>query len=444
MKSLAVKTLIAEEANLANFIFKEGKLISIKGATFAGEEINYGEYTEYNFASTTTQPAVGSASWLEIPPSTIRWIRYKKNTGSSWTVKRAGTGTGQWTMQFATAPEGETWYSSYSANRFWARVKVGGESDYGKPFRFTPAGGYDFIPNVMLDGLIGEISGDKVIANNIRNKLWLAYSNNPTEIAAILGNGQSVNLSATSMQPVDYSWYTITLPNDKKLSGSTLTIHFPTASQKRYKIKTEKTNGIFYLNEPIKVLSELQVVNGVRGSIELKGVWDEINQTLDWHVISQVRYMLNQAQPTISRPSPYLLPNELVYRGRCSVDDSNPATLTKHYQSITTQITAAKNTYGTTKVIITVPMPAYFSPTGSVLRRTAYNSGTLLRLEAMPIVGGRTMYVYPSFTTNSHWYFEVSVYDSTVASIYGGFDFNIYTNDYLIQSEWMDNKFDNN
>jgi hypothetical protein len=198
------------------------------------------------------------------------------------------------------------------------------------------------------------------------------------------------------------------------------------------------------LNEPIKVLSELQVVNGVRGSIELKGVWDEINQSLDWHVISQVRYMLNMVHPTISRPSPYLLPNELVYRGKCSVDSSSPATLTKHYQSITTQLTAAKNTYGTTKVIITVPMPTYFSPTGSVLRRTAHNSGTLLRLEAIPNVGGRTMSIYPSYVTNSHWYFEVSVYDSTGTAIYGGFDFNIYTNDYLIQSEWMDNKFDNN
>ena len=101
---------------------------------------------------------------------------------------------------------------------------------------------------------------------------------------------------------------------------------------------------------------------GVRGSIELKGLWDEINQSLDWHVLSQVRYILNMTQPTIPRPSPYLLPNELVYRGKCSVDNSSPATLTKHYQSITTQITAAKNTYGTTKVIITVPMPTYFSP----------------------------------------------------------------------------------
>ena len=72
MPALSVKTLIAEEANLANLIFKEGKLISIKGNTFAGEEINYGEYTEYNFASTITQPGVDSASWLEIPPSTIR------------------------------------------------------------------------------------------------------------------------------------------------------------------------------------------------------------------------------------------------------------------------------------------------------------------------------------------------------------------------------------
>ena len=149
-------------------------------------------------------------------------------------------------------------------------------------------------------------------------------------------------------------------------------------------------------------------------------------------------------QPTLLRPSPYLLPNELIYRGNCSVDNTNPATLTKHYQSIITQVSAAKNTYGTTKVIITVPMPAYFSSTGAVLRRAAHNSGTLLRLEAMPNVGKRTMDINPFYSTNSHWYFEVSVYDSTGAAIYGGFDFSIYTNDYLIQSEWMDNKLDGN
>lgn len=440
LKSLAVKTLIAEEANLANLIFKEGKLISIKGNTFAGEEINYGEYTEYNFASTTTQPAVDSASWLEIPPSTIRWIRYKKNTGSSWTVKQAGTGTGQWTMQFATAPEGETWYSSYSANRFWARVKVGGESDYGKPFKFTPAGGYDFIPNVIIDGENGEITGDSVTANNIRTKIRLVSSNNPTEIAAVLGNGFSVNLSASGTNPTDYAWYTITLPGDKELSGSILTIHAPTASVKRYKIKPSNPNALFYVNEPAQVLKELQVVQGVRGTIEMKAVWDELNGTLDWHVLSRVGYMVNYVQPTVLRVPPYFKPDELVYRGACS----SAVALTKKYQSIISNVTAVKESSGSAWARIEVSMPTYYGPTGSVLRRTAFNSSDVLRLEVTSVSGGRTVYVYPSYISNSVWMFNVTLYNNSGTAVHEPFDFNIYTNDYFIQSEWMDNKLEDN
>ena len=64
LKELALKILLAEEANLANFIFKEEKLLSIGGTTFSGENIEYGEYTQYNFANTVSQPSTGSSSWL--------------------------------------------------------------------------------------------------------------------------------------------------------------------------------------------------------------------------------------------------------------------------------------------------------------------------------------------------------------------------------------------
>ena len=57
-------------------------------------------------------------------------------------------------MQFSTAPEGATWYSSYSTNRFWAKAKEG-SGDYGFPFKITTSGGYDFIPNITLDGQTG-------------------------------------------------------------------------------------------------------------------------------------------------------------------------------------------------------------------------------------------------------------------------------------------------
>jgi len=163
LRDLAVQFLIAEEANLANFIFKQEKLISIKGKTYNGTVLNYGEYIDYNFANTVSQPAVDSTSWTDLPSGTIYWVRYKKNTDSTWTVKQIGTGTGQWTLQFATAPEGATWYSSYSSGRYWARAKVGvdppEETDYGLPFKITLLGEYDFIPNIVLDGKTGKING---------------------------------------------------------------------------------------------------------------------------------------------------------------------------------------------------------------------------------------------------------------------------------------------
>ena len=440
LKALAVKTLIAEEANLANLIFKDGKLLSIAGTTFAGEEIPYGQYTEYNFANTTSQPPVDSTSWTPLPSGTLKWVRYKKSTESNWTVKQIGTATGQWTMQFSAAPEGEAWYTDYSTNRFWARVLTGGEIDYGRPFKITTAGGYDFFPNVLIDGQSGEISGDRVTANNIRTKIRLVSSNNPTEIAAVLGNGFSVNLSASGTNPTDYAWYTITLPGDKELSGSILTIHAPTASVKRYKIKPSNPNALFYVNEPARVLKELQVVQGVRGTIEMKAVWDELNGTLDWHVLSRVGYMVNYVQPTVLRVPPYFKPDELVYRGACS----SAVALTKKYQSIISNVTAVKESSGSAWARIEVAMPTYYGPTGSLLRRTAFNSSDVLRLEVTSVSGGRTVYVYPSYTSNSVWMFNVTLYNNSGTAVHEPFDFNIYTNDYFIQSEWMDNKLEDN
>ena len=436
MNALAVKTLIAEEANLANLIFKEGSLLSIAGTTFAGEEIVYGEYTEYNFAWTTTQPAVDSASWTPLPSGTLRWVRYKKNTALSWTVKQIGTSVGQWTMQFSTAPEGATWYSSYSTNRFWAKAKEGSE-DYGFPFKITTSGGYDFIPNVIIDGVNGIIKGEKVIASNIRNKIYNASSFSPSQIAGLLAEGKSVNFSTSGMLDADYAWYTINLPNNRDLAGSTLTLHMPTGSVKRYRIKPGHVDGLFYTSEPIRTLNQIQVVPGVRGTIELKAVWDDLIGSLDWHILSQSRYMINEGSyATESRIPPYFLPNELIFDGACAVTDTTFPTISESMQLTTDLIQVGKVTSGSTKKIeIRVPMQSYHDSIGSGVR--PYNSNRFLRLEADIPSSIHRVAVTSSYVSQEYWAFEVTIFNSSNVQIYTSFKFRIFTNYYFIQSPWM-------
>ena len=50
---------------------------------------------------------------------------------------------------------------------------------------------------------------------------------------------------------------------------------------------------MFYTSEPLRTLNQIQVVPLVRGTIELKAVWDDSIGSLDWHILSQSRYMVN-------------------------------------------------------------------------------------------------------------------------------------------------------
>ena len=168
MKELAVKVFIAEEANIAGLIHKQEKLFSQTGETYAGIPLAIGEYIEYNFANTTSQPTISSTSWTDLPSGTIRWVRYKKNTESFWTVKQVGTSANQWQLQFAIEPENETWYSSYSTNRFWMRYKTTDDDDYGKAVKITTAGGVDFIPNILIDGVTGRM---EMLSAKIRGEI---------------------------------------------------------------------------------------------------------------------------------------------------------------------------------------------------------------------------------------------------------------------------------
>ena len=157
LKELAVQVLIAEESNMANFIFKDEKLISMRGKTFAGLEILYGEYTEYEFTNQTTQPSVGSSYWTNLPEGTTRFIRFKKNTENDWTVKAIGTYGDRWTVQYADRPDASSWDNSFATGRVWMQIKEAGEQDFRDAVKIDVSDGYDFIPKTYLDGVNGDV-----------------------------------------------------------------------------------------------------------------------------------------------------------------------------------------------------------------------------------------------------------------------------------------------
>lgn len=157
LKTLAVQVFIAEEANLAGFIFKEGKLISQVGLNTAGDSIKLGEYVQFQFGiyNSTTPPASNWSGWVNIPPTTTGnylWIRYKITSESVWAVKRV-TGTDpDFTVQFGTLKDGTFFNPPYQAGRNWMKM-----SD-GRVYAITEElalGDYD--PNLWLDGKTGEI-----------------------------------------------------------------------------------------------------------------------------------------------------------------------------------------------------------------------------------------------------------------------------------------------
>lgn len=157
LNELAVKILIAEEGNLANFIFKEDKLLSIRGKTFAGQEIDYGDYTEYEFTDRTSPPSPGSSYWTNVPSGTIRFVRFKKNTETDWTVKTIGTYGDRWTVKFASSPDSLSWYNSYNIGRDWMQIKEAEEVDFRDAVKINLSDGYDFIPNIIIDGARGTV-----------------------------------------------------------------------------------------------------------------------------------------------------------------------------------------------------------------------------------------------------------------------------------------------
>lgn len=264
LSALAVNVLIAEEANLANFIFKEGKLISIRGRTYNNTALDYGEYIDYNFANTVSQPAVDSSDWTDLPSGTIYWVRYKKNTDSTWTVKQIGTGSGQWTLQFATAPDADTWYSSYSDGRYWARAAEGGSVYYGLPFKITMLGEYDFNPNIILDGETGtgQLSGGNIKWNVAGNIEFFGGIKSPfADISsATIANFWDDEITSWANNFFENQATNVLIiriiPCSNLLNGQVFRIH---ALRKGITLQPEEYNG-FYENGTL--LNEIQLLKG--------------------------------------------------------------------------------------------------------------------------------------------------------------------------------------
>lgn len=294
----------------------------------------------------------------------------------------------------------------------------------------------DFIPYTSMDGNSGEIKGERVIANNMQNKIKTAYSNSPAEIAAILSNGHSINISPPegASFPADYNWYTINLPDNKDLSGSILTIHAPMASIKRYRIKPGNTNAVFYVDEPARVVSELRVVNGVHDTIELKAVWDEFNNTLDWHVLSRVSYKIqnNQGDGTSIRVPSVFKPGDIIAMGDVSAGGSMSNLINRYDENITCSVSSGRFS-------LLVPNSRYYLPGSSTLSNR-YSNLDKLDLQVTPnTTTFMNSYVYKYYSSSYGIYFNIEfrTYNGSSATA-TAFKFILRAIDYVVNSKYLD------
>lgn len=439
MPVIAAKVLIGEEANLANFIFKDGKQLSLRGENFKGDEVDYGEIGEYGF-STSTSSNIPS-EWTPLPVNTVGWYRFKLPGQTDFTHRRISALGGEWQLQFADAPDSTAWSSTYSVGKYWLRCRLNGETDWESPEKYTYIGGYDFIPNVIIDGINGIIYGDKVFANNIRSKIIAVPVNEVARMAQVIASGRSLHLKTVGGSTV-YGWNELKLPNDKTLSGTIVSIHAPNGGgTHRFKIKSESAAAVFYSQDYLSVFSELQIVQGVVDLIELKGIWNDYSSTLDWHVLSRVSYIRTNpvVHTTMIRTPAVIKANEVMFAGRISVSESTSPSISKRYQSVISQIQADKNTLSTKWVQVKIPIPKYYNTSGSLVTRTGYNSGgDMIRCVVVAAGIGRTASSFISHVSNSYWYVEVAVSDTSGSRVYDTFDIEIYANKYIVQADFMD------
>ena len=153
-------TVNATSGLIGGMIIKDGNLISTIGKSYDGEEIVYGEYTKYQFNTTilATIPPSSHETWTDLPSTTTAstYIQYKKNTETQWTQVRVGISSGRWTVKYAETPNASVWYDTFASNRIWMQIEVGGDPKTRKAVKIDITSGYDFIPNLTIDGVTGR------------------------------------------------------------------------------------------------------------------------------------------------------------------------------------------------------------------------------------------------------------------------------------------------
>ena len=159
-------TVNATSGLIGGMVIKDGNLISTRGKSYDGEEIVYGEYTQYQFTTSplVSPPHSSHETWTDLPSTTntSTYIQYKKNTETQWTQVRVGISSGRWTVKYAETPNASVWYDTFASNRIWMQIEVGGDPKTRKAVKIDITSGYDFIPNLTIDGARGtmKITGE--------------------------------------------------------------------------------------------------------------------------------------------------------------------------------------------------------------------------------------------------------------------------------------------
>lgn len=314
----AVRVFIAEEANMANLIFKEGVLFSQKGRTLAGVEVNYGSPVQYAF-NTSTAASAPSTGWTDLPGASVGWYRFRE-PGGSWTNRRVGSASGRWQVEFSETSSG-TWYTAFSGTRYWMHVRQYGASEWNTPEKISGIGGYDFEPYVVIDGNGGKINftteaftikdkdgnniavftqdengkpvlkAENIDVDNLTVKklitpFLVTESANTTQFQADLISGHNISWAGTGSP--NMTWTDLNLPSDLSLDGLQVNMFSPEGTMGRYKVKNS-AGQIWHNNE---LLSEIMLAPGVSDRITMIAQKSPSGNYLDWTILSWQSAML--------------------------------------------------------------------------------------------------------------------------------------------------------
>lgn len=439
---LIADVILANRANLGGLIFNDEMLVSQKGYDTAGNILNFGEYIEFQFAVGGISSAPTSG-WADLPPTTetnppsYLWMRFKKNTATIWKSGRLTGASPDYSILYSASKDGTYYGQPYQSGRYWAMITAISESAISDSefnstiYKITQTGEYDFNELLRIDGVNGSI---KI------NSLSVPFTaiDPDSDFTNKLVNLRNIFIKASNpIVPIDYRWKSLYLPDGKQYDGMEFSI-YTDGSYRRLKLLPQGSNSRIFTNEPAPIISAIKIPLASNERIHLKSVWNPNRQVTEWY--------MNRTSYRGGQPGGYSTPNEIptyfkrgdvIAKGYFSSNAWN-----NQYCSWSTTGVTAVNTSGTVR--ITIPRISYYgdSQSGSpILTRTDLNP-LHINIDAHPISVGNRMTI-SEYVSGDSVFIDIREYNSSGTLLTSpNFYFTIRANDYIVNSNTWDNKYD--